>query len=49
MLGMITVLDESIMNITKALEKNGMLDDTIIVFTSDVFSFFYLYEESIAF
>jgi arylsulfatase A-like enzyme len=36
MLGMITVLDESIFNITNALEKNGMLDDTIIVFTSDV-------------
>ncbi len=36
MLAMTTLLDESIYNITKALENNGMLDDTLIVFTSDV-------------
>jgi hypothetical protein len=35
-LGMTTLLDDSILNITKALEKKGMLDNTIIVFSSDV-------------
>jgi hypothetical protein len=35
-LGMTTLLDDSILNITKALEKKGMLDNTIIAFSSDV-------------
>lgn len=33
---MVSVLDESIGNITQALERLGLLDDTIIFFTSDV-------------
>jgi arylsulfatase A-like enzyme len=48
-LGMVTLLDESIFNITKALENNGMLDDTIIVFTSDVLSFLFTLFELISF
>ena len=35
-LGMISLLDESILNITRDLERNNMLDDSIIFFTSDV-------------
>jgi hypothetical protein len=33
---MVSLLDDSVANLTRALEKNGMLDDTLIVFTSDV-------------
>lgn len=33
---MVSLLDDSIANLTRALEKNGMLDDTLLVFTSDV-------------
>jgi hypothetical protein len=35
-LGMTTLLDESILNVTKALERKGLLKDTIIAFSSDV-------------
>ena len=35
-LSMITLLDYSIMNVTESLKSNGMLENTIIVFTSDV-------------
>ncbi len=34
-LGMVTALDDAIGNITKKLEEKGLLDDTIIAFTSD--------------
>jgi hypothetical protein len=34
--GMVSILDESIGNLTRALEHRGMLDDTIIIFMSDV-------------
>ncbi|CAH1775568.1 unnamed protein product [Owenia fusiformis] len=34
-LGMVSALDEAVGNITKALRKNRMLRDTLIVFTSD--------------
>ena len=44
-LGMVTLLDESILNITRALEKNRMLDDTIIVFTSDVTASLYSFNK----
>mmetsp|Transcript_50791 Transcript_50791/g.99557 ORF Transcript_50791/g.99557 Transcript_50791/m.99557 type:complete len:546 (-) Transcript_50791:14-1651(-) len=33
--GMVACLDEAIGNVTEALRKNGMLDDTLIVFTTD--------------
>ena len=33
---MVSVLDESVGNLTTALEKLGLLEDTIIFFTSDV-------------
>jgi arylsulfatase A-like enzyme len=33
---MVQLLDDSVANLTRALQKNGMLDDTLIVFTSDV-------------
>ena len=36
LLAMVSVLDESIGNLTKALQRFGLLDDTIIFFTSDV-------------
>jgi arylsulfatase A-like enzyme len=37
---MVSVLDESVGNLTQALERLGLLEDTIIFFTSDViFSF----------
>lgn len=35
-MAMTYLLDESILNITKDLERNNMLEDTIIVFSSDV-------------
>lgn len=35
-LGMINLLDESILNITRDLERNNMLEHTLIIFTSDV-------------
>ncbi len=34
-LGMVTILDEAIGNITQKLRDLDMLDDTLIVFTSD--------------
>ncbi|ESO99548.1 hypothetical protein LOTGIDRAFT_71987, partial [Lottia gigantea] len=33
--GMVTVLDEAIGNITKTLQEKGMLDNTLILFTTD--------------
>ncbi|XP_050403642.1 arylsulfatase B [Patella vulgata] len=33
--GMVTAMDEGIGNITRALQAKGMLDDTIILFTTD--------------
>lgn len=33
---MINMLDESILNITRDLERNNLLEHTLIVFTSDV-------------
>ena len=33
---MITALDEAIGNVTQALKENALLDNTLIVFTSDV-------------
>ncbi|KAK6188808.1 hypothetical protein SNE40_004909 [Patella caerulea] len=33
--GMVTAMDEGIGNITRALQDKGMLDDTIILFTTD--------------
>jgi arylsulfatase A-like enzyme len=35
-IAMTYLLDESVLNITKDLERNGMLKDTVIVFSSDV-------------
>ena len=35
-LGMITAMDEAIGNVTQALKENALLDNTLIVFTSDV-------------
>jgi arylsulfatase B len=35
-LSMVSVLDESVGNITKTLEEQGILDDTYIIFMSDV-------------
>lgn len=35
-IAMTYLLDESVLNITKDLERNGMLDDTVIIFSSDV-------------
>ncbi|XP_074649767.1 arylsulfatase B-like [Tubulanus polymorphus] len=33
--GMVTILDEAIGNVTRALEDAGMFDDTVIIFTTD--------------
>jgi len=33
---MIAAMDEGIGNVTKALQDNDMLDNTIIIYTSDV-------------
>ena len=33
--GMVASLDESVGNITKALKRNGMFDNSVIVFTTD--------------
>lgn len=38
LLGMVSMLDDTIANLTKALEKKKILDNTIIIFTSDVIS-----------
>ena len=35
-LGMLNIMDESVGNLTSALERLGYLEDTIIFFTSDV-------------
>lgn len=35
-LGLVTILDESIGHLVKALEDSGLLDDTLIYFMSDV-------------
>lgn len=35
MLGMVSALDDGIGNITKALHKRGMLNNTVIAFTTD--------------
>ena len=40
-LGMTTLLDDSILKIIRALESKQMLEDTIIAFTSDVKLKFY--------
>lgn len=44
LLGMVSILDEVIGNMTQALEKNGLLDDTLIFFTSDVITLKMLFE-----
>jgi hypothetical protein len=36
LLAMITLMDESIGNITKALHQRGIVDDALIIFQSDV-------------
>ena len=36
LLGMVSLLDSAVGNMTKALKRFGLLDDTIIFFTSDV-------------
>ena len=33
--GMVASLDESVGNITKALKRNGLYDNSVIVFTTD--------------
>lgn len=33
--GMVTALDESVGKVYKALKKTGMLDNTVLVFTTD--------------
>jgi arylsulfatase A-like enzyme len=33
---MVSVLDEAFANVTSALERRGMLDNAVIIFTSDV-------------
>lgn len=38
---MVSLLDEAIANLTNSLEKNGLLDNSILVFTSDVIKNFY--------
>lgn len=35
-LGMVTALDDAIGNVTDSLKRNGMLKDTLIIFTTDV-------------
>ena len=40
LLGMVSMLDDTIANLTKAFEKKNILDNTIIIFTSDVTLFF---------
>ena len=34
--GMVSVLDEAFGNITAALERQGLMDNTLLIFTSDV-------------
>ena len=36
LLGMASIMDESIGNLTDALIKKGIYNDTLIIFTSDV-------------
>ena len=35
-LGVLYAMDEAVGNLTSALEANGLMDDTLIIFTSDV-------------
>lgn len=35
-LGMVSALDEAVGNVTRALQKAGMMDNLLLVFTSDV-------------
>jgi hypothetical protein len=37
---MVSMLDDTIANLTKAFEKKNILDNTIIIFTSDVTLYF---------
>ena len=34
--GMVTALDDAIGNLTNSLQQNGLMDNTIIIFTADV-------------
>ena len=34
--GMVTAMDEAIGNVTKALQETGIMDDAVIIFTTDV-------------
>ena len=34
--GMVTAMDDAIGNVTDSLKRNGMFEDTLIIFTSDV-------------
>ena len=36
MLGLVSLLDDSIGNITKTLDEQNLLDETLIIFMSDV-------------